>query len=232
MSQSTKIASFLQYKSYMCEHEDSCASHQLRRTGKTVIMCWGIRLVLKALSQKSLIIKNPVQLLQVLLKFAATKDSFNLASILGSLSFIKGIVCLQKKYWVQKLDPNSHCRVDSDIIESKIDYFIPSFACGMMGYFFVDNAYKNLVAIYAFSRCLDILWCSYKKKKGWNNTSSYEYAMTYMLMTTLIVAAFCFEPNLMPESLYKLYVKFSSRTQPEIIQNNLHNYKFSINNFA
>ena len=224
--------SFLKYKSYMCEHEGSCASNQLRRTGNTIIICWGIRIIFKAMSYGSQIVKNPVRLLQVLLKFAATKDSLNLACILGSLSFIKGIVCLQKKYWVQTLDPNSNGRVDPTTIESKIDYFMPSFVCGIMGYYFVDTGYRNLLALYAFSRCVDIIWTSYKKKKGWNNTNSSEYAITYILMTSLITAAFIFEPNLMPESLRKLYIKFSSLYPQESIQKMVYGYKFSVNNFA
>ena len=49
-----------------------------------------------------------------------------------------------------------------------------------------------------------------------------------MIMTSLIVCAFVFDPDVMPESLYKLYTKFASLTEEEQIQKNLVTYKFNM----
>ena len=150
---------------------------------------------------------------------------------MSSLSLIKGAICLQKRFVLKKLDPQNTGSVDPKDVDEKIDYFVPSFFSGLIAYHFVDNDYKHLVALYTFSRALDIMWCDYKKKKGWE-TNSYEYGIIYLIMTTFITLAYMFEPNLMPESLYKLYVKFSSLTQQEVVQRNVLAYKFSVENFA
>jgi hypothetical protein len=217
-------------KSPLCNHKDPCAIHQLKRTGKTVLICWGLRILLKLWSSKKILLKNPFQAIRIILKFATTKDAFNLALIMGSLSLIKGAVCLQKKYWSEKLGLNSIIGVDTSAAESKINYFLPGFGFGLLSFFFVHHDYRNLVALYTFSRCLDLLWCSYKKKKGYE-TRSIEYGFLYMLMTTTIILAFCFDPDLMPESLYKLYVKFSSLTEEELIQKNILTWKFGIHHY-
>ena len=39
------LQQILAIKSPMCNHRDSCNIHQLKRTGKTVLICWGLRVV-------------------------------------------------------------------------------------------------------------------------------------------------------------------------------------------
>lgn len=150
--------------------------------------------------------------------------------ILGCLSLIKGSICLQKIMWSRYFGSSSDEETTSKI-ETKLSYFLPGFALGLLSFYFVDSDYRNLVSMYTFSRCLDLLWGSYKKRKGWE-TGSVEYGLLYMFMTSLIVCAFVFDPDVMPDSLHRLYLKFSSLTQEELIQKNLVTYKFNMGHYS
>ena len=217
-------------KSPLCGHRGACVAEQLRRTCKTVLVCWGMRFLLKLWATKSKLFRNPFQAIKLLLKFAFSKDAFSLALVMAPLTFIKGSICLQKNYWSRNTGLGYVGGADMHEIRKKISYFVPGLIFGCLTFYFVHEDYRNVIGLYTFSRALDLVWSSYKKRRGLE-TRSIEYGLLYMVMTTVVILSYCFDPDLMPESLYKLYVKFSSLTEEEVIQKNILTWKFGFHHY-